>query len=141
MFKAINIRVDENAQIPEKDYLAFRRELARHCGRSITYEIKRYHKPRSNQQNRAVMGFWLGIIMADQGYHEHEKDALYEAIKAECWGEEIVSKKTGQVIRKGRLTRNLDAAEYSKFMDAFRAYVFDFFGIYLPDPIKSLAYI
>lgn len=141
MFKAINIRVDENAQIPEKDYLAFRRELARHCGKSITYEIKRYQKPRSNQQNRAVMGFWMGIILQELGYHEHEKDAVYQAIKAKCWAKEEVNKKTGEVMPIGRSTRDLDTAEYSKFMESFRACVKDFFGIHLPDPVRSLAYI
>jgi len=141
MLKQTALPVDANGWLPEKDYKALRREIARHCGKAVTIETKRYVKPRSNQQNRAVMGLWLGIIMKETGHHEHEKEGLYQAIKTQCWYREIVSKKTGEVIREPKETKHLDSAEYSQFMLEFRAFVLDFFDIHLPDPVRSLAYI
>ena len=133
--------VDENANLSEEDEKSLRREIARHCRHRVTIEIKRYQKPRSNQQNKAVMGFWMSIIMEETGHHPHEYDSVYYGIKAKCWYIEEVSKITGEVIPLPKETKGLDTIEYSKFMESFRAYVLDFFGIHLPDPIRTMAMI
>lgn len=137
----ITAPVDTQGWLPEKDYKALRREISRHCGKAVTIDTKRYQKPRSNQQNKAVMGFWMSIIMEETGHHPHEYDSVYYGIKAKCWYIEEVSKKTGEVIPLPKETKGLDTVEYSKFMKAFRAYVLDFFGIHLPDPIRTMAMI
>lgn len=115
--------------------------FASNCNRVVVVDLKRYRKPRSNQQNRAVMGFWMGIIMDELGNHPHEKEALYQAIKSKCWYAEQINTKTGEVMQVPKATRDLNTDDYSKFMEAFRAFVLDFFGIYLPDPIASLRFI
>lgn len=115
--------------------------FASNCNRVVVVDLKRYMKPRSGQQNRAVMGFWLGIIMAETGHQAHEKDGLYQAIKSRCWYRDVVSKKTGEVIQEPKPTKDLSTDEYSKFMESFRSFVLDFFGIYLPDPIASQRFL
>jgi hypothetical protein len=123
-----------------------RRRLARHVGHIVRVpEIVRYHPPRSNQQNRTVRGLWMPIILDEKGYYPHDKDYVYDQIKlAIGWTEDRVDKHTGEVHKVPRPTATLDTAEYSKFMEIFRAYVEDVdsgFGILLPDPDPTLARI
>jgi hypothetical protein len=122
----------------EKD---LRRALARHCNHKVAVTVKRVYKMRSNQQCRAVMGLWGSIILEELGYGMEQKDAVYNAIKAQCFYTETMNKKTGEVLRIGKPTKHLDAKEYSDFMEIFRGFVFDFFGIMLPDPEAARAMI
>lgn len=137
--KKLSGMVDANAAFEHAKEVE--RFYASNINRRIVVEMKRWHPVRSNQQNRAVLGYWMTIIMDEIGHHAHDKDSLYYAIKTECFYAEIVNEKTGQTIKVPKKTSNLDKAEYSRFMETFRAYVLDFFGIHLPDPVKSLELI
>lgn len=121
------------------------KELARffasNINRKLVIDAKRWHPVRTNQQNKAVLGFWMSIILKELGYEEYEREAVYYAIKEKCWNQEHVCKDTGQVFTFARKTSNLDTLEYSIFMEKFRAFVRDFFNIHLPDPVKTLAMI
>jgi hypothetical protein len=118
-----------------------RRELARHCNHKIVITVKRVYKTRSNQQCRAVMGIYMDTILDELGYGPQEKDAVYNAIKAQCFYTEMVSEKTGEVMRIGKPTAHLGTKEYSDFMDIFSRFVLDFFGITLPEPDAARAMI
>lgn len=125
--------IDADGALPEKDRKALRRELSRHCGKAVTIEIKRWVRPRSNQKNKAVMGFWMGVILDELGYFDYQKDDVYYHIKSLCWYDE----KT----KIPKPTKILDDAEYSKFMEIFRHCVHDTFGIWLQDPDRTMAMI
>lgn len=134
--KHLSGMVDGNGDFEHAKELA--RFFAGNINRRVVVDLKRWHPVRSNQQNKAVMGYWMSIIMEELGNRAHDKDSLYYAIKGECFYIEHVNKKTGAILKEPRKTSNLDTAEYSKFMETFRAYVLDFFGIFLPDPIRTL---
>lgn len=124
----------------------FRRSLGRHVGHVVRIpEIKRWYKPRTNQQNRTVRGYWMPIILLEQGYYPHDAEHVYNEIKMRIgWTEDRVNKLTGEIVKFPRPTANLDTAGYSEFMRLFRAYVEDpdtGLGILLPDPDPSMARI
>lgn len=125
---------------------AFRQSLARHIGHIVKVpEIKRYSPPRSNQQNKTVWGLWMPIIIEEMGYRPHDTRYVYDSLKMRIgWTEERVNKLTGEVKKLPRATADCDKAEYSKFMELFRAYVEDQdtgLGVLLPDPDPNLARI
>lgn len=129
------INVKPDGSVSERANLEILLGLALHAGKVAQLDIKRYHPPRSSQQNRTVMGLWMSTILEDAGYGPHEKDSIYRFIKLQCWYEDKVNPTTGEVFRIEKETKNLDTWEYSKeFMQAFRLFVRDFFNIDLPDP-------
>lgn len=120
--------------------------LARHIGHIVKVpEIKRYSPPRSNQQNRAVRGVWVPIIIEELGYSPHDAEWVYQNIKMKIgWVREVVNKMTGEVKKLPKPTAGSTKEEYSEFMQAFRAYVEDpdtGLGILLPDLDSNLARI
>jgi hypothetical protein len=137
--KPLSGMVDANGDFEHAKELA--RFFAGNINRRVVVDPKRWYPVRTNQQNKAVMGYWMSIILEEQGYQQYEYDEVYYGIKSQCWFTECVSKKTGEVIKLPRKTSKSDTAEYSEFMRVFRAYVLDFFGIFLPDPVKSLELI
>ncbi len=111
-------------------------------GARFRMTLKPLKGKRTNQQNRTVMGLWMGIILKELGYGLHEKDNVYYGIKAKCWYTESVNEQTGEVLNIPRATRDMNKGDYSKeFMFAFQHFVFDFFGITLPDPETERAKI
>lgn len=136
----ITAKVLPDCTLGESAEKAFRRELARHVGYTVVIsDIKRYQAPRSNQQCRLVMGFYMKIILKEAGYGPHEKEAVYQGIKLQCWYKEVINEKTGQVLRIPKSTRDLDKPEYSKFIQVFKDFVWDFFGIMLPEADAAMA--
>ncbi len=132
-------KVEESGEFSQAKELA--RFFASNINRKLVIDGKRWHPVRSNQQNRAVLGYWMSIILKELGYEEYEREAVYYAIKEKCWFQEHVCKETGQTFTFARKTSNLDTMEYKIFMETFRSFVRDFFNIHLPDPVKSLALI
>lgn len=108
-------------------------------------EVKRWQKPRSNQSNRLVRGFWMPIILDELGYRPHDAEYVYQSIKVKIgWTDDVVNKITGEVKKLPRPTAHLPQDEYSHFVEIFRAFVeddIDGFGIRLPDPDPSMARI
>jgi len=140
----ITAKVLPDCTLGEAAEKAFRRDLSKHIGYTVViHDIKRYRKPRSNQQCKTVMGVWMKVILShsELGYSIHDKEPVYQGIKMQCWYEEKVNDKTGQVLRVPRETKNLTTEEYSEFMESFRRFVWDFFEINLPDPDAALAMI
>ncbi len=118
---------------------------ARFPGKVIEVEVKQHFKKRSNQQNRTVRGFWMPIILKEQGYYPHDAEYVYNQIKiAIGWTEPRVNEKTGEETMVPRPTAKSNTAEYAEFMRIFRGYVEDQdrgFGIILPDPDSTKARI
>ncbi len=136
------INVKPDGTVSERAIEETLKAYARFPGKVIDVDPKVYHPPRSNQQNKTVMGFWAKIILKELGNSPHEWDGVYHFIKLKCWYEDKVNPKTGEVFRVEKPTKNLDTWEYSKeFMEAFRFFVLDFFGIVLPDPNPERARI
>ena len=110
------------------------------------YPPKRIYPKRSNQQNKAVMGLWLSMIMDDSygegAWNENDKAYVYVELKKEMgWTRQIVNKKTGLVVTVPKETRNLEKHEYAAFMELLARHVALNHGINLPPPDKALAVI
>ena len=87
----------------------------------------------------------MPIIIEELGYRPHDTEYVYQSIKVKIgWTEDVVNKLTGEVKKLPRPTADCDTAEYSRFMELFRAFVEDAdtgFGIHLPDPDPLMARI
>ena len=110
------------------------------------YPPKRIYPKRTNQQNKAVVGLWMGIIMdefyGEGGWDEVDKISSYSQFKIEMgWVKKLVNKKTGEVTIVPAETRNLDKPGYAEFMEKFAQHIASRHGIYLPPPDKALAVI
>lgn len=118
--------------------VAFKRlspELLRDCGYEVDVVIKRVVAGRTGQQNKAVIGFWMSVILEEIGYHPNDREYIYNQIKIGMgFMEERVNRITGEVRKVPKQTRNLKKDEYSKFMDDFSDYIRHNFNIDLPPP-------
>ncbi len=106
---------------------------------------KRVTKVRSGQQNKAVMGFWMDLIMREEygvPYTKAEFNKTYDDLKIEMgWTLDKVNLKTGEVRKFPKPTHDLDGPKYSEWMEQFARHVAANHGINLPPPEKAMAVI
>lgn len=140
-------RLPTRLAIPKDGNLdsAFKRlspELLRDCGFDVDVVIKRVAAHRSGQQNKAVMGFWMSMILEETGYHANDRDYIYNQIKIGMgFTEERVNTKTGELRKVPKETRGLKKDDYSRFMADFSDYILHNFNIALPPPDRLKAVI
>ena len=115
-------------------------ELLRHCGRDVLNETRRVVGKRSGQQLKTIMGYWMSIILEELGYHHNDLEYIYGQIKMGMgFTENRVNRKTGQVHKVPKLTRDLPKDEYSTFMADFQDYILHKMQIVLPPPERVMA--
>lgn len=143
-------RLPQRLAIPKDGNLegVFKRlapELLRSCGYEVDVLVKRVRKKRSGQQNRAVRGYWMSIIMEEEyglPYTKEEEQRVYDEIKIEMdWTVEKINRRTGEVRKFPRDTHTLDAAVYSNWMEMFARHISMNHGINLPPPERLKAII
>jgi len=93
--------------------------------------IEENKKNRSNAQN-SLFHMWCKIIGSHTGYMMHETKAI---LKNHLLGyNEIINKKTGEVIRELKSTSELNTKEYTKFLESIEVLAMTYYNIKLPRP-------
>ena len=143
MDNLITAKVLPDLKLEGQGESAFRKLLASNVGHTVVIAVKRYRKPRTNQQLKTVMGLYMDIMLEQLGYEATDKDWLYGILKMEMgWTETRVNKKTGEKFTVPGKTAHLDTEEYSrKFMDAFVRNAALQHEIVLPDPVAAMAVV
>lgn len=140
-------RLPQRLAIPKDGNLegVFKRllpDLLRNCGYEVDVLVKRVVTGRSRQQNKAVLGFWMSMILEETGYHENDREYIYNQIKIGMgFTEDRVNTITGEVRKVPKQTRGLNKDEYSRFMDNFADYIMHNFSMALPPPERLKAII
>jgi hypothetical protein len=111
-------------------------------GKRIRIRINVVRRQRSNQQNRY---YWGVIIAAAQegiketwGIEISDTDA-HEILKRECNGKDFVNENTGEVIKVGQSTTELNKLTAEDYYETCRRFIQEWFGILVPLPNEQLA--
>ena len=88
------------------------------------------------------MGVYMDIILDELGYEKSDMLYIYNRLKIEMgYTEDRINKKTGQLTKVPKQTRDLDKHQYAEWMELFSRNVAVNHGINLPPPEKALAVI
>lgn len=135
----------------------FREAFIAHNNKRITITVKRFHRPRSNQQNKYYWGVVLEIISEYTGYSPEEVHEMMRAkflshvlkmkIKRRAKAaKELHAKRKNKKpipkaiwIRVSKSTTDLTTVQFEKYLEKikrFAATKLD--GLYIPDPEKAM---
>lgn len=101
-------------------------------------ELKPKRDRRSLQQNKwyhSCIVPALASFLADQDYECCSEAFAHAVLKAKFLTKEFIDHRTGEVVARavGSTTR-LDSDQFSRYCEKCRAWLADFFNIYVPDP-------
>ena len=91
---------------------------------------------RQNSYYHAVITPALAKYLSDQDYDVTTPEDAHEVLKARFLVANVVNKTTGEILqRRVKSTTSLTPAEFSDYCERCRAWMADFFGIIVPDPM------
>jgi hypothetical protein len=96
-----------------------------------TIEIKEFRKDRSSLQNRYYWGVVIKELCNHTGYNA---DEMHELLKAKFNPKELVFKKTGESIKIGGSTAELDTLDFENYLEQIRIFALSDLDVLIPLP-------
>ncbi len=123
-----------------KDLGRFWEEVSYMDDGAVELVLKKSFNRRSGDQN----GYYWGVVIEcfRDGYLDCygepcSRNEAHIFLKQKYNYHEMVNHKTGEVERIISDSRNLDTAEFHQYIELCRAFIQEWFGITVPDPIKN----
>lgn len=108
-------------------------------GKKIVGTLKKWHKTRTSQQNRAWWGIMIPIYM--QCYGTDNKDEAHRALCCAVGHSETHCDIKGRRHEEPKETHNLPTDEFSQLWEKGARHIAIEFGVVVPDPNPELARI
>lgn len=94
-------------------------------------EIKEYRKDRSGNQNRY---YWGVVIKEWCNYTGYAADEMHEVLKAKFNPKELFFKNSGEAIKIGGSTAEMDTLEFENYLDQIRIWSLKEHDLLIPLP-------
>ena len=110
-------------------------------GKQVTIKIERTKKKRSNPQNAYIWGVVVPIVQntLKEAGHTLTKEQTHNLLKLKFLKENfIVNEETGETIERIKSTTELSTSQMMDYFASIREWIFDFFGVQIPDPNEDL---
>jgi hypothetical protein len=122
------------------DLMLYQRILKRLDGKNVILEIKEDKENRSNQMNRYYWGVVINYFIV--GYEDLNSEVLtpseaHEFLKQQFNYTEILNKQTGEAVRIGRTTTDLNNSDFIAYMDMSIKFIADWFYLEVPPPDQN----
>lgn len=111
-------------------------------GKRVRIRINVVRRQRSNQQNRY---YWGVIVKAakigveEMWGREIASEDAHELLKQRCNGADIVNQQTGEILRFGQTTTELNKLEAEDYYEKCRQWILEWFNITVPLPNEQLS--
>ena len=119
----------EKGKLTLDDIFAFKAELSRLEGKSITVELKQQRKARSGNQNRYYWLIVIGLISESTGY---TPDECHELLKQIFNG--VSRDIAGATYLIPQTTTKLNTKEWEDYMSLIRTWASAELGLFIPCP-------
>jgi hypothetical protein len=110
-------------------------------GKQIVIKIEKAKKKRSNPQNSYLWGVVVPIVqntLKEVG-HTLTKEQTHDLLKLKFLKEIlIVDESTGETIERIKSTTELSTSQMMDYFAGIREWIFDFFGVTIPEPNQDL---
>lgn len=110
-------------------------------GKEITIKIEKAKKKRSNPQNAYMWGVVIPIVqncLKDSG-NVFSGSQTHELLKYKFLKETIlVNETTGEFVERIKSSTELSTSQMMDYFAEIREWVFDFWGVQIPEPNESL---
>jgi hypothetical protein len=110
-------------------------------GKQIVIKIEKAKKKRSNPQNSYLWGVVVPIVqntLKEVG-HTLTKEQTHDLMKLKFLKEIlIVDESTGETIERIKSTTELSTSQMMDYFAGIREWIFDFFGVTIPEPNQDL---
>lgn len=109
-------------------------------GTKLTIKIKKYHKQRSNNQNRFYHGNFIPAqieVFYDMWGERYRPDQVHEWNKVHFFGEQRVIEATGEVVFTPASTTSQSTLEFEESLEKCRQWFRQNFEVELPFPSQQ----
>lgn len=138
----ITAHVSENGSLSEYKRKEIKTILDQHKGNDIVISIQRKRSKRSHPQNAYFHAVCVPLIsqrLIELGFNEAKSlDWTKDFIKYNCLLKEVVSEKTGEVIKSLGRTSALSKSEFMDFISEVQQFAAQKLDLYIPDPNEQL---
>lgn len=110
-------------------------------GKQITIRIERTKKKRSNPQNAYYWSCCIPIVRncLKEAGHVMSNEQTHELLKLKFLKENIlVNEETGETIERIKSSKELSTSQMMDYFAEIREWIFDFFGVMIPDPNENI---
>lgn len=98
-------------------------------------EIKEYRKDRSNNENRYYWGVVIKELCNHTGYNA---DEMHEVLKAKFNPKELVFKQTGESVKIGGSTADMNTLEFEAYLEQIRIFALTELDVLIQLPNEKL---
>lgn len=98
-------------------------------------EIKEYRKDRSGNQNKYYWGVVIRELCNHTGYNS---DEMHEVLKAKFNPKELVFKQTGEAVKIGGSTADMNTLEFETYLEQIRIFSLTELDILIPLPNQTI---
>lgn len=98
-------------------------------------EIKEYRKDRSNNQNKYYWGVVIKELCNHTGYNA---DEMHEVLKAKFNPKELVFKQTGESVKIGGSTADMNTFEFEAYLEQIRIFSLTELDVLIPLPNQTI---
>lgn len=97
------------------------------------FEIKKYRRKRSTEQNAYYWGVVIDILGKEMGYYPEE---MHEILKQK-FNSKISILPNGEEVRHVKSTKKKDTFDFEQYLEKIRLWAVQEFGIIIPLPNES----
>lgn len=137
----IQCTADGKAKMNDKQRAFFLEMPEGWRGRRVEVRLRVLKSKRSQNQNAyfhaAVIPFFQEMFERFGG-EVYDANVVKEFLKQKFGAEAIVDMETGELVRVGKPTSDMNKEEFGNFLDAMNAWAFEMWEVELPDPEKYL---
>ena len=98
-------------------------------------EIKEYRKDRSNNENRYYWGVVIKELCNHTGYNV---DEMHQLLKAKFNPKELVFKQTGESVKIGGSTADMNTLEFETYLEQIRIFSLTELDVLIPLPNQTI---
>ena len=98
-------------------------------------EIKEYRKDRSGNQNKYYWGVVIKELCNHTGYNV---DEMHEVLKAKFNPKELVFKQTGESVKIGGSTADMNTLEFETYLEQIRIFALTELDVLIPLPNQTI---